>query len=93
MAAYENKEFSDVIENACDSYKDRFGTDTQELEDALADFDVLATEDGDLDLDGNTATGRIDIELSNDDNTDNRKILVKLVEERGKWRFCGEDEG
>lgn len=95
MAAYENNDFADVVNNACRAYKKKFGTDTSPLEDKLQDFDITATPDGDVDVDSknpDTATAKIDLTLAGPDDTQDAKILIKIVEENGKWRFCGEDE-
>lgn len=95
MAAYENNDFADVVNNACRAYKKKFGTDTSALEDKLQDFDITATPDGDVDVDGknpDTATAKIDLELVGPEDTKDARILIKIVDENGKWRFCGEDE-
>lgn len=90
MAAYENKEFGDVVDSACNAYKEKYGTDTSSLETQLADYDITATPDGDPDINGNTATAKIDLALTANGTTENPKILIKIVEEDGQWRFCGE---
>jgi hypothetical protein len=95
MAAYENNDFSDVVNSACGAYKKKFGTDTTKLEDKLQDYVITATANGDVDVDSqnpDTATGKIDLELVGPDQTQEANILIKIVEENGKWRFCGEDE-
>lgn len=90
MAAYENKDFADVVDGACNAYKEKFGTDTSSLEGQLADYDITATPDGDPDVNGNTATAKIDLQLTANGTTEKPKILIKIVEEEGQWRFCGE---
>lgn len=95
MAAYENKDFADVVNNACAAYKKKFGTDTSSLESDLADYDITASPDGDVEVDDknpDTATAKIDLELVGTDQTYTPKILIKIVDEKGKWRFCGEDK-
>jgi hypothetical protein len=93
MAAYENKDFGDVVDSACEAYKDKFGVDTSELESQLADYDITATPDGDAEVDDNhpdAATAKIDLKLVGSDQTQEPKILIKIVREDGQWRFCGE---
>jgi hypothetical protein len=95
MAAYENNDFSDVVDSSCKAYKKKFGTDTSDLENKLKDYDISATPDGDVDVDSDnpdTATAKIDLTLTGPDDSQDAKILIKIVEENGKWRFCGEDE-
>jgi len=95
MAAYENNDFADVVDSACGAYKRKFGTDTTKLEDKLQDYVITATPSGDVDVDSenpDTATAKIDLELVGPDQTQEANILIKIVEENGKWRFCGEDE-
>jgi hypothetical protein len=90
MAAYENKYFSDVVDDACAAYKKKFGTDTSSLEDELAPYDITAVPNGDPEVTGRSATAKIDLTLSSGETTKEPKILIKIVEERGQWRFCGE---
>lgn len=90
MAAYENKDFGDVVDNACNAYKEKFGTDTSALENQLAGYDITATPDGEPDVNGNTASAKIDLKLAASGTTEEPKILIKIVEEDGQWRFCGE---
>jgi hypothetical protein len=90
MAAYENKDFADVVDKACNAYKKKFGTDTSDLETQLADYDITATPDGEPEVNGNTATAKIDLKLAANGTTEEPKILIKIVEEGGTWRFCGE---
>jgi hypothetical protein len=95
MAAYENKDFGDVVTNACAAYKKKFGVDTSSLENDLADFDITAIPDGDIEVDEqnpDTATAKIDLTLVGEEETHEPKILIKIVEESGKWRFCGEEK-
>src|SRR5207249_2476423 len=49
IEAYESKKFSAVVESACKAYKDKFGTDTSELEKQLEPYDIKATADGEPD--------------------------------------------
>ncbi len=90
MAAYENKDFADVVNNACAAYKKKFGTDTSKLEGDLDPYEITAAPNGEPDVNGNTATAKIDLELTADGTTEKPKILIKIVEEDGQWRFCGE---
>lgn len=93
MAAYENKDFADVVDDACAAYKTKFGVDTSELEEQLEPYDITATPDGDAEVDDkhpDTASAKIDLSLVGEDETQEPKILIKIVQERGKWRFCGE---
>jgi hypothetical protein len=95
MAAYENNDFSDVVNSACAAYKSKFGTNTSDLETKLQDYEITATPDGDVDVESDnpdTATAKIDLVLAGPDQTQDAKILIKIVDENGKWRFCGEDE-
>jgi len=90
MAAYENKDFADVVDTACAAYKKKFGTDTSKLEGDLDPYEITASPNGEPDVNGNTATAKIDLELTADGTTEKPKILIKIVEEDGQWRFCGE---
>lgn len=95
MAAYENKDFADVVKESCAAYRSKFGTDTSDLEGDLEDYDITAIPDGDVEIDDqnpDTATAKIDLELVGADETYTPKILIKIVEEKGQWRFCGEDK-
>lgn len=95
MAAYENNDFTDVVKNSCGAYKRKFGTDTSDLETRLQDYVITATADGDVDVDSDnpdTATAKIDLVLEGPEQTQDAKILIKIIEENGRWRFCGEDE-
>lgn len=93
MAAYENKDFADVVDDACRAYRTKFGTDTSELETKLADYDISASPDGEVEIDDqhpDSATAKIDLTLVGDGQTQEPKILIKIVQESGQWRFCGE---
>jgi hypothetical protein len=95
MAAYENNDFADVVNSSCRAYKREFGTDTSDLEEKLQDYSISATADGDVDIDGDnpdTATAKIDLVLEGPEQTQDAKILITIVEENGRWRFCGEGE-
>jgi hypothetical protein len=93
MTAYEDKDFEEVVRNSCAAYRSKFGTDTTDLEGDLEDYDITAIPDGDVEIDDEkptTATAKIDLELVGADETYTPKILITIVEENGKWRFCGE---
>ncbi len=92
VEAYETKQFDDVVNSACDAYKKKFGTNTQDLETKLAPYDIKATADGKPEVTGGTATATIDLELTKDGETKTPKIKIKIVKESGKWKFCGEGE-
>ncbi|HWM07481.1 MAG TPA: hypothetical protein VNP92_34545 [Actinophytocola sp.] len=92
MTAYETKDFTEVVSRACAAYKSKYGTDTAELEGTLAPYDITATASGEPDVNGNTATADIDLELSQAGTTERPSIFIKIVEEDGEWRFCGEGE-
>lgn len=92
IEAYEAKRFTSIVESACRAYKDRFGTDTKELERRLRTFDVKATADGEPTVDGTSAVARIDLELTQGSETKPTKIQIKIIKESGRWRFCGEGE-
>src|SRR5206468_167989 len=62
--AYQSKKFDTVVSGACDAYKQKFGTDTADLEKQLAPYDIKATADGTPEVDGGTATAKIDLELT-----------------------------
>ena len=72
---------------------------TPELAAFIAEQDAVflatATPDGDVDVDSknpDTATAKIDLTLSGSGDTKDAKILIKIVDENGKWRFCGEGQ-
>ncbi|HEY0448088.1 hypothetical protein [Actinophytocola sp.] len=92
MAAYESKSFTEVVSTACAAYKSKYGTDTSELESTLAPYDITATASGSPSVNGNTATANIDLQLSKGGTTEKPSIFIKIVEEGGQWRFCGEGE-
>jgi hypothetical protein len=92
MDAYESKSFGDVVASACAAYKSEYGTDTSDLETQLAPFDITATADGEPEVNGNTATANIDLQLSKGGTTEKPSIFIKIVEEDGEWRFCGEGQ-
>jgi hypothetical protein len=92
MQAYESKQFGSVVDEACKAYKDKFGTDTSELEAQLEPYEIRATADGEPDVTGSTAIAKIDLELTRNGETKTPKIQIKIVKESGKWRFCGEGE-
>ncbi|MGH3758876.1 hypothetical protein [Actinophytocola sp.] len=92
MQAYENKSFRDVVDSACAAYKSQYGTDTSSLEQTLAPYEITATASGEPKVNGNTATADIDLELSQAGTTERPTIFIKIVEEDGEWRFCGEGE-
>jgi cytoskeletal protein RodZ len=90
MEAYENKSFGAVVATSCAAYKSKYGTDTSSLEKTLSAYDITATASGEPDINGNTATANIDLTLSADGTTEKPSIFIKIVEEDGQWRFCGE---
>jgi hypothetical protein len=92
MDAYETKSFSSVVNDACAAYKSKYGTDTSSLEKTLEPYDITATASGEPDVNGNTATANIDLQLSQGGTTEKPSIFIKIVEEDGQWRFCGEGE-
>jgi hypothetical protein len=92
MQAYETKSFTDVVNDACAAYKSKYGTDTASLEKTLEPYDIAATADGEPDVNGNTATANINLELTQSGTTEKPSIFIKIVEEDGQWRFCGEGE-
>jgi hypothetical protein len=92
MEAYETKSFTSVVSSACAAYKSKYGTDTADLEKTLEPYDITATASGDPDVNGNTATANIDLALAHDGTTERPSIFIKIVEENGEWRFCGEGE-
>ena len=92
MQAYETKSFTDVVSDACAAYKSKYGTDTSSLEKTLEPYDITATASGEPDVNGNTATANIDLELAQAGTTEKPSIFIKIVEEDGQWRFCGEGE-
>jgi hypothetical protein len=92
IEAYETKQFSSVVQSACKAYKDKFGTDTSDLEKQLAPYDIKATADGAPEVTGLTATAKIDLSLTKDGETKTPKIKIKIVKESGSWKFCGEGE-
>jgi hypothetical protein len=92
MEAYESKSFGSVVNDACASYKKKYGTDTSKLEEQLADFTIEATAKDDLDISGSTATANIDLTLTQGTESKPAKIFIKIIEEDGAWRFCGEGE-
>lgn len=92
MAAYESKSFTAVVSEACAAYKSKYGTDTSELETTLEPYEITAAADGEPDVNGNTATANIKLTLSQAGTTEEPTIFIKIVEENGQWRFCGEGE-
>ncbi|GAA3058710.1 hypothetical protein [Actinokineospora globicatena] len=92
LKAYESKSFSSVTGNACDAYKDKYGTDTTALEKELEPFDITATAQGEPTVSGSSATALIDLVLSKDGTSKDASIKIKIVKESGEWRFCGEEE-
>jgi hypothetical protein len=92
MAAYEAKSFTDVVSESCAAYKSKYGTNTSDLEQTLAPYEIKATASGEPDVNGNTATANIDLALTQAGTTERPSIFIKIVEEDGQWRFCGEGE-
>lgn len=90
--AYEKKDFSRVVEQACDAYKKKYGTDTSELESQLSKFEVKGEAKGAPEVKGSTATAEIDLELTEAGKAPKpAHIRIKVVKEDGGWRFCGEE--
>ncbi len=72
-------------------YRRKYGTDTSDLEQTLAPYDITATADGEPNVIGDTATANIDLELvAEDGTTEQPHIYIKIIDEDGEWRFCGE---
>jgi hypothetical protein len=92
IEAYESKKFGSVVGGACDAYKEKFGTSTADLEKRLAPYDMKATADGTPEVNGGTASAKIDLELTKGAETKKTKIKIKIIKERGSWKFCGEGE-
>lgn len=92
MEAYENKSFSAVVASSCAAYKTKYGTDTSSLEKTLKQYQITATASGEPKINGNTATADIKLTLSAGGTTEKPTIFIKIVEEDGEWRFCGEGE-
>jgi hypothetical protein len=92
MEAYENKSFGSVVASSCAAYKTKYGTDTSSLEKTLSQYEITATASGEPKVNGNTATADIKLTLSAGGTTEKPTIFIKIVEEDGEWRFCGEGE-
>lgn len=92
IEAYQSKQFAGVVASACDAYRKKFGTDTTDLEKQLAPYEIKATADGAPEVDGATATAKIDLELTRGAEIKKPKIKIKIVKESGTWKFCGEGE-
>jgi hypothetical protein len=92
IEAYEAKQFSDVVNSACDAYKKKFGTNTRDLESKLEPYEVKATADGTPKVTGGNAIASIDLELTKDGETKTSKVKIKIVKESGKWKYCGDGE-
>lgn len=90
MQAYEDKDFSSVVRDACKSYLDEFGTNTSRLEDKLEPYDVTAEARGEPKISGDAAEARIDLELARRGDVERPKIVIQIVKEAGEWKFCGE---
>jgi flagellar basal body-associated protein FliL len=93
MLAYETKQFAPVLNSACDAYKKKFGTSTAELDKQLAPYDRITAEaDGQPEVTGNSATAKINLELTRGSEVRHPKIKIKIVKESGTWKFCGEGQ-
>jgi hypothetical protein len=90
MAAYENHDFGAVVDDACSTYKREFGTDTSVLEQNTRPFEITATAVGDPAFRGNAATANIDLDLSRGGTSERVPIFIRMENEDGAWRFCGE---
>ncbi|MGW5054098.1 hypothetical protein [Actinokineospora sp. NPDC004072] len=91
IAAYESKSFGAVTDQACKAYKKKYGTNTAQLEDQLAKYEISGSAKGAPQIRGDVATARIALELSGDGDVKNVEIEIKIVKEDGEWRFCGEE--
>ena len=90
VLAYQTNDFGPVTEAACSAYKEKYGTDTSEAEEKLKGFTVTASADGAPDIDGDTASAKITLELVRAGERKTATIEIKIVEEAGEWKFCGE---
>lgn len=90
VLAYQTNDFGPVTEAACSAYKEKYGTDTSEAEEKLEGFTVTASADGAPDIDGDTASAKITLELVRAGERKTATIEIKIVEEAGEWKFCGE---
>jgi hypothetical protein len=90
VLAYQTNDFGPVTEAACSAYKEKYGTDTSEAEEKLEGFTVSASADGVPDIDGDTASAKITLELVRAGERKTATIEIKIVEEAGEWKFCGE---
>ncbi|MFC5289806.1 hypothetical protein ACFPM7_22360 [Actinokineospora guangxiensis] len=91
ISAYETKRFSAVTGQACKAYKKKYGTNTAQLEDQLAQYTITGSAQGEPEIKGEVATARIALELTSDTDVKNVDIEIKIVKEDGEWRFCGEE--
>jgi hypothetical protein len=93
IQAYQTKQFASVLSAACDAYKKKFGTGTTELDKQLAPYDRITAEaDGLPEVTGNSATAKINLELTRGSEIRHPKIKIKIVKESGTWKFCGEGQ-
>jgi flagellar basal body-associated protein FliL len=93
ILAYQTKQFAPVLNSACDAYKKKFGTSTTELDKQLAPYDRITAEaDGQPEVTGNSATAKINLELTRGTEIRHPKIKIKIVKESGSWKFCGEGQ-
>lgn len=90
VLAYQTNDFGPVTQAACSAYKEKYGTDTSEAEEKLEGFTVTASADGAPDIDGDTASAKITLELVRAGERKTATIEIKIVEEAGEWKFCGE---
>lgn len=92
ITAYEKKDFSTVTAEACEPYKNKYGTDTSSLEDKLSKYEVKGTAKGEPEVKGSVATAEIDLVLTPETGEPKpAHIRIKIVKEDGVWRFCGEE--
>ncbi|MGH3861363.1 hypothetical protein [Actinokineospora sp.] len=92
IAAYQDKDFSAVTAEACEAYKNKYGTDTTSLEAKLSKFEVKGTAKGEPEVKGSVATAQIDLALTPETGEPkDAHIRIKIIKEDGAWRFCGEE--
>jgi hypothetical protein len=91
IRAYETNDFGPVLRDACQAYKKEYGTNASNLERELERYDVSAKAWGPPELNGDAANAYIDLELARRGEVERPRIVIHVVKETGKWRFCGEE--
>ena len=91
IRAYETNDFEPVLREACQAYKKEYGTDAARLENRLERYDVSAKAWGPPEVSDDSATAYIDLELARRGDVERPRIVIQVVKETGKWRFCGEE--